>query len=248
MIGRYTTGLAEESRVAYLKLVPFIHPTMGRMHFVLLLCILFAPAIAVDCSVLTGQDACRDARCVWVNNTCATCNDLTESGCTLASDACTWDKGACTPQPPLDATLTWVILGAVFLVLEIFTPGIFFILFGVSSFIVAAAVGIGLISGTALGVQTLVFLLTSIVLLAFVRPMFNVVTVDTGERFGVEAFVGKVGTVTEDIEPEGDKGKVKVTGEEWRADADMPLEKGTKVEVIELKSNTLIVKVYEKEE
>ena len=210
--------------------------------------LILTQAIAVDCNVLTGQGACRDARCVWVNDTCAACNDLTESGCAVASDACMWDKGACMPQPPLDATLTWIILGAVFLVLEIFTPGIFFILFGVSSFIVAAAVGIGFISGTALGIQTLVFLLVSIVLLAFVRPMFNIVTVDTGDRFGADAFVGKVGTVTEDIEPEGDKGKVKVTGEEWRADADVPLEKGTKVEVIEQKSNTLIVKEHTKEE
>lgn len=223
---------------------------MGRRHFILLWCVLLilTQAIAADCSGLIGRDACQDARCVWVNDTCAACNDLTESGCAVASDACVWDQGACTPQPPLDPTLTWIILGAVFLVMEIFTPGIFFILFGVSSFIVAAAVGIGFISGTALGIQTLVFLLLSIVLLAFVRPMFNVITDDTGERFGAEAFVGKMGIVTEDIEPEGDKGKVKVTGEEWRADADEPLEKGTKVEVIELRSNTLIVKVHEKEE
>ena len=61
-------------------------------------------------------------------------------------------------------------------------------------------------------------------------------------RTGVDALLGKTGTVTEQIGP-GRPGRVKVEGEDWRGaatDASV-LEPGTQVTVIQVDGTTLVV-------
>jgi membrane-bound serine protease (ClpP class) len=60
-------------------------------------------------------------------------------------------------------------------------------------------------------------------------------------RTGLEGLIGEKGEVRQDIDPEGPEGKVFVHGELWRATADEPIARGTRVKVAAAKG--LVLKV-----
>src|SRR6266566_4597733 len=62
-------------------------------------------------------------------------------------------------------------------------------------------------------------------------------------RTNVDALAGRVGIVSERIDPGTGKGRVVVEGEDWRAAAlmDAPLEPGTRVMVVRVEGATLYV-------
>ena len=60
-------------------------------------------------------------------------------------------------------------------------------------------------------------------------------------RTGLEGLIGENGEVRQDIDPEGPEGKVFVHGELWRATADEPIVRGTRVKVAAAKG--LVLKV-----
>src|SRR4029077_300280 len=64
-----------------------------------------------------------------------------------------------------------------------------------------------------------------------------------GIKTNVDALAGKVGIVSERIDPGTGKGRVVVEGEDWRAAAlmDAPLEPGTRVMVVRVEGATLYV-------
>jgi membrane protein implicated in regulation of membrane protease activity len=62
-------------------------------------------------------------------------------------------------------------------------------------------------------------------------------------KTNVDALAGKLGIVSERIDPGTGKGRVLVEGEDWRAAAlmDVPLEPGTRVMVVRVEGATLYV-------
>ena len=136
--------------------------------------------------------------------------------------------------------MNWFIVGVFFVVLEIVTPGIFFVLFGISAIVVALAVQLGLQSFVA---QLVLFLVVSVILLIFIRPLANLTTKEPDRKANVDRLVGKDAIVLQAITGDGLGGLVKVEGEEWRAvsqDKDI-IEKGARVKILSVDSNKLIV-------
>ena len=71
--------------------------------------------------------------------------------------------------------------------------------------------------GASLMVQTVLFVLVSVVLLALLRPILKKYVVPKIQKTNVDALVGQECTVTEDIDNLAAHGRVKVGGMSWSA-------------------------------
>src|ERR1041384_4327735 len=138
--------------------------------------------------------------------------------------------------------LVWFLLAIGLFVGEMFTAG-----FWLACLAVGAAVAgiVGLIPGLGFVAQGITFAVSSVVSMAGLRPrLMRLLQLGPGSelRTGVDALLGKTGTVTERIAP-GRPGRVKVDGEDWRgASSDAAvLEPGTQVTVIQVDGTTLMV-------
>ena len=138
--------------------------------------------------------------------------------------------------------LLWFLLAIGLFVGEMFTAG-----FWLACLAVGAGVAgiVGLIPGLGFVAQGIAFATGSIVSMAGLRPrLMHYFQLGPGSelRTGVDALLGKTGTVTERISP-GQTGRVKVDGEDWRgasSDATV-IEPGTQVTIIQVDGTTLMV-------
>jgi len=135
----------------------------------------------------------------------------------------------------------WTILAVVLGIGEILTAGFFLLPFAVG----AAAAAILAWIGAAVLAQWLVFFGVSIFALAYLRKY--IVRQDEGDqpRVGANRWVGEMGLVLEDIEPDTGAGMVRILNEEWRAKALSPIETGTRIVVTEVKGTRLVVERVE---
>lgn len=124
---------------------------------------------------------------------------------------------------------------------EIFTAGFFLLPFAIGG---AAAAVLAWI-GTPIIAQWLVFFGVSIVALAYLRRFID--WQDKGEQpvLGANRWVTTQGVVLEDIDPVSGAGMVRVQSEEWRATADQPIRKGTKIVVTEVRGTRFLVEPIE---
>lgn len=136
--------------------------------------------------------------------------------------------------------LCWVILAVVFIISEIFLPGFFVFFFGVGA--IPAAVVAAL--GASFPTQIAVFVIASAIGLLFARKMALRLTQGSPDNIGADRMLGKTGVVTEDLDPDSPKGKVRVDREIWIADAEdgSALTAGEKVSVVRVEGARLIVK------
>jgi len=90
--------------------------------------------------------------------------------------------------------------------------------------------------------QILIFLVISLVLLIFTRPVAVKKFKIGQERTNSDALVGKEGTVVQEITLD-EKGKVKVKGQIWTAASadDRPVALGTRIRVEEIRGVTMLV-------
>ncbi len=141
------------------------------------------------------------------------------------------------------AGILWAILGIALIIAEVFTLGFFLLWFGVGAF--AAAI-FGFL-GFSFVVQFIVFAAVSVSLTVMSRTIFAKYF-RHGEdvvKMGVDALPGKIGTVTDASQGALNEGAVKVFGSTWTAfpiDGDLPLIKGEKVEVVEVKGSSIYVR------
>ena len=135
----------------------------------------------------------------------------------------------------------WLVAALLLFVAEMVAPG--FWLLSVAIGCLAAGV-VSLIAPGAL-IPALTFAAGTLLSLVGIRPfLLRLLYRRGGEiRTNVEALPGRVGIVSERIDPATGKGRVVVEGEDWRAASlmDAPLEPGTRVMVVRIEGTTLYV-------
>lgn len=140
----------------------------------------------------------------------------------------------------------WLIGLAVLLVIEIITLGLTTIWFAAGALVafIAALIGMNVF------VQILLFLIVSILLLYFTRPVavkyFNSKRVKTN----YESLIGKEAKVLERIDNFNATGTALLDGQEWTArafDDNEIIEEGTKVIVVKISGVKLIVEIQKEE-
>lgn len=125
----------------------------------------------------------------------------------------------------------WLICSGIFFIIEIFTTG--FLIFwlgiaGLCSMIVSFFTA-------NIFIQTIVFVIISIFLILFTRPLINkFLKIDKKDILPTNVYrlINKEGIVVEDIEPFSNTGKVKVGGELWSAISETKIEKNSHIKII----------------
>lgn len=149
----------------------------------------------------------------------------------------------------LSPEIVWMVLGIIFIFVEFFIPGLVIAFFGVGALITALTTWIKLT--TSLTSQLLVFILSSILFLVFLRKyvkrtfLGKTKEAESGRSFNVE--IGKIVPVVEFIQPGEVGGKVRYMGTTWSATASEPIAPGESVEIIGNDGLTLIVEKVKKE-
>jgi membrane protein implicated in regulation of membrane protease activity len=114
--------------------------------------------------------------------------------------------------------IVWLIVAAIFIAAEVFTPGFFLLWFGVGALVAAlmAMLGIG-----GLAAQLTVFLVVSVALVVASRTIFERFLVrrksEDDVKIGVDQMIGHVGTVVESSHGALHEGAVKLLGTVWTA-------------------------------
>lgn len=134
----------------------------------------------------------------------------------------------------------WLVLLIVLLGIEIITVGLTTIWFAGGSLVALLVYGLGL----DFVWQILAFIIVSLVLLIFTRPLavkyINVNKLKTN----YEGVIGKVVRLTEDVNNINGTGTTIINGVEWTArskDDDINIPKGTIVKVVDIKGVKVIV-------
>lgn len=140
----------------------------------------------------------------------------------------------------------WVIAGIFFLILEIFTPSFISACIGIGAIFGGLAAGIGLDFKWQIGF----FAASTLASFFTVRPFMLKYAYKTSEKVEtkVDSMVGKSGVVTEKIDHSAQTGRVKIDGDDWKAEAenDEIIEDGTRVEITKIESIIVTVKPIRK--
>lgn len=133
----------------------------------------------------------------------------------------------------------WVIIAILFAVIEAITCSMVTINFTIGS---VPAVFVALFNGSFV-IQIIVFLVVSLLLLVFARPIFVKKLKIGREKNTIEQMEGKLGLVTEDIAP-FKSGLVKINGIIWTAvgnDNDFSAKAGDQVQIVKVEGVKLLV-------
>jgi membrane protein implicated in regulation of membrane protease activity len=139
--------------------------------------------------------------------------------------------------------LYWLIGLAVLLLIEIVTLGLTTIWFAGGAFVAFIAA----LLGADTWLQFVCFLLISLILLIFTRPVAVRKLNKNRVKTNYEGLIGKVVKVTKTVDNENQSGEAVVNGQEWTvrsADDNVVIESGTKVKIINIVGVKLIVEVY----
>lgn len=140
----------------------------------------------------------------------------------------------------MGAVLCWLLMAAIFIVIELVTLGLTTIWFAGGAFVAAVAGALG----ADLVIQVILFLVVSIVLLVLTRPI-AVKHLDANiEKTNSEALIGQTAVVIQEINNLDGVGQAKVNGMEWTARAkkeDEIIPVGTNVTIVEISGVKLIV-------
>ena len=128
----------------------------------------------------------------------------------------------------MELYLWWIIIGIVFIILEFFSPTLFFLNFGLGCFITSVFVYLGF----SPLIQAIVFLLSSGLLLLLVRPVLKKFYKTSSDL--EDKYIGQTVKVTKRIDDFS--GRITIYGEDWEARC------ANSGEVFEAESNVKIVK------
>ena len=131
----------------------------------------------------------------------------------------------------------FAVVGLVCLILEMFTPTMFFLNFAVSAFLTAVC---SLFITSQLWL-TFIFILVSLVSLLWLRPLLMKKTQKSQETGMAGKYIGKTAKVVETVTP--DKGVISIYDERWEARSEAEIPVGASVEIV--KNDSLIMYVKE---
>ena len=138
---------------------------------------------------------------------------------------------------------TWLIISLFFFILEIATSGFLVFWFGIGGLITTI---FSLFVKNVI-IQTVVFLVTSTLLILFTKPLVaKFAKAEASVKTNAYSVEGKIGKVTKDIEPIEGRGQVIIDGETWSAKSfdDSFIPKGTEIKVESLNGVKVIVKPF----
>ena len=133
------------------------------------------------------------------------------------------------------ATL-WVIIGILFFIGEIYTPGFYLACIGVSSLVAAIPAAFD----TTLTVQLVVFGIALVITMILLRPVLNRFLGAKKGKTNKDRLIGRVVKVEKDI-IKGEKGRVKVDGESWFAVCDEDVHVGESVRIVSIDGTVMKV-------
>ncbi|MEN8139189.1 MAG: NfeD family protein [Bacteroidota bacterium] len=137
----------------------------------------------------------------------------------------------------------WVYLGIILFILEIFTPGFVAACIGIGAF----AAGIFAYFDASISIQLLAFSIGTLVSFGAIRPYVLKYLYKSKDvtKTNADSLIGRTGKVKETINNDLNQGRVLIDGDNWRALSNdgTIIEKGETVEVLNLKSTILIVKL-----
>jgi len=133
----------------------------------------------------------------------------------------------------------WLVVAIIFFIGEMFTEGFFLLWFGVGALVVAIGAFLGIADDIT---QWAIFLVVSAALVLLTRPFARRITKKAPREVAVDALIGKRAKVIETIDPDTNKGRVRVKKDVWGADADEIIPEGEEVEVIRVEGTHVIVK------
>lgn len=124
----------------------------------------------------------------------------------------------------------WLILFVVFAVLELISLGLTCIWFAVGAL---AGCITALITDNWI-IQSIVFIIVTVVVLIFLRPIAVKYINNKAEKTNVDSLIGKKAKVLEDIDNLNAKGQVSIDGMEWtaRSEDGSEIKKDALVEVV----------------
>jgi membrane protein implicated in regulation of membrane protease activity len=135
----------------------------------------------------------------------------------------------------------WIVLAVLLTVGEVLTLSFFLAPFAGGALLAATAD----LAGAGVAVSLVVFLVTSLLLLALLRPVAKRhLRTPAQVRTGTAALVGASATVVERIANHEGVGAVRLGGEVWTArsyDEDEVLDPGARVHVVEIRGATALV-------
>lgn len=140
---------------------------------------------------------------------------------------------------PLEAGL-WLTASAIMFILEIFTIGFLLFFPAIGAFLAFLCA----IFGSSLQVQVVVFVISSVLMIVFIRPIATKFFKTKDVAMNSETVIGKNAVVIKEIDNLHGKGQVKVAGEIWSAvsSENEKIEEGAAVIVLKIEGVKLIVK------
>jgi membrane protein implicated in regulation of membrane protease activity len=142
-------------------------------------------------------------------------------------------------------TLVWFLLGVLFFIIEMISPGFVLMFFGIGAWITAIINWVGLTH--SLPLQIIIFLVISLLTLFFLRKKFSSfmkgrVSGKQSPEDSITSVVGQKAIAITDIQPNGIGCKVEFNGTRWNAESDEVIENGAPVQIVERKNLVLRVK------
>jgi len=134
----------------------------------------------------------------------------------------------------------WLIIAGVCLVAEIMTVGFLIFWFSIGALLTMI---VSFFTDNII-IQTAVFIVSSTILIFATKPFVKKFANNNNSiKTNVDSIIGKIGIVTEDINSINSTGQIKVGGEIWSAlgENDINIEKGTEVQILEVKGVKVIV-------
>jgi len=134
----------------------------------------------------------------------------------------------------------WIILAAALFIFEIFAPGFVLACLGIG----ALGAAISALFTESLELELTIFSLLSIASFYFIRPFaLKTFFKDDSFKSNVDFLVGKSAQVSEAFNTVTKRGRVKIDGDDWRAETieSEELSIGDMVKIYKVESNTLIV-------
>jgi membrane protein implicated in regulation of membrane protease activity len=140
--------------------------------------------------------------------------------------------------------ITWVIVIAIALIVEMTAPAFFSLWFGVGGIVALVSVFLG----ASIPVQWVIFLVVSTTGVLLSRKFYKVVHKPSGEKFSIDGWIGKKAVVSRKVDSIQGNGLVMFNGRLFRAipiDDNHTFEENTNVKVVRIEGVSLVVDAFE---